>query len=175
MTDGPTSSLGASPVTEPARPAKKRRSRLKIALGVFLVFVLLIGGCSVFAFKAIKGAADEGNRFLVALNQSSNAASKRTCANTGLDAAALDAIRDYLTKNGWDGTKSLRGSSVAATKGTTTGEVTGTVHLKDGDRAILLNMRKKGSWCVAGIHVAGPDTGATVGTGSATTDSTTLK
>ncbi len=154
------------PSYTPVPAAPKNNTTRNVLIAVFVIFVLLLGGCGSLIFfgaKAVKGATDEGNRFLTALYKGPAEAEARVCKGTGLDAAALVEARTYLTTNGWDGGKSLRSSSVNSTNGKTTGQVGGTIHFADGNRGVRLTMEKQGSWCVAGFHVDGP-TGASATT-----------
>jgi hypothetical protein len=146
-------SFSASP------PTPKSNTKRNVLVAVFLVFLLLLGGCGSLIFlgaKAVKGATDEGNRFLTALYKNPADAAARVCKGTGLDVAALTEARSFLSTNGWDGAKSLKSSNVNSSNGKTTGEVGGSVHLADGDRGVRLAMEKHGSWCVSGFHVDGP-------------------
>jgi hypothetical protein len=139
--------------------APKNKTKRNVLVAVFLVFLLLLGGCGSLIFlgaKAVKGATDEGNRFLTALYKSPADATARVCKGSGLDVAVLAEARAFMSTNGWNGAKSLKSSNVSTANGKTTGVVGGTVHLADGNRGVRLNLEKDGSWCISGFRVAGP-------------------
>jgi hypothetical protein len=132
-------------------PAKKKRKWWKIILGLFLVLVLLIGGCTAVVIKAARGVVGEGNKFLSALYTGTDDAMKRACPGAKREEIAL--LRSALVKDGWVGTKHLNSFSTNSANGVTTGEVSGSVQLSNGPHAVVLAIEKNPNWCVKSAQV----------------------
>jgi hypothetical protein len=132
-------------------PSKKKRKWWKIILGLFLVLVLLIGGCTAVVIKAARGVVGEGNKFLSALYTGTDDAMKHACPGARRESIAL--LRSALVKEGWVGTKRLNSFSTNSTSGVTTGEVSGSVQLSNGPHAVAIAIEKKPDWCVKSAQV----------------------
>jgi hypothetical protein len=135
---------------EGPRP-KRKRKWWKIVLGVVLVVLLLIGGCTAVLVKAARGVVGEGNKFLSALYIGTDAAMERTCPGAEREKIAL--LRSELLKEGWSGTKHLNSFSTNSANGETTGEVSGSVRLTNGPHSIVLAIEKNSNWCVKAAQV----------------------
>lgn len=136
---------------------KKKRSVLKWVLGISLVLLLGIGGCSYAVFRAVSGPIDVGNEFLAAVQERDFERawdlSDASCFEGGGEAQLAQIFgNDTITSY------NLSQTNVNSSNGVTTGSTSGTVTLAGDDvRSIEIVARKSGDeWLVCGFDIAGP-------------------
>ncbi len=135
-------------------PVQKGRRKWPFVVGgILLLFVLLIGGCTVLLVKATGGATKEANAFLADLSSSPAAGATHGCQGAGMDEAALTGVLDNLKGGGWTGQKNLTGTSVSSTNGTTTAVVRGTIEMTSGATPVVVALNKPSKWCISGLNV----------------------
>jgi hypothetical protein len=124
-------------------------------LAIFLLFVLLIGGCSVFVWRTISGATDAGNEFVEQLYADPSRAAQDLCAGSATTAAELGSIRDQLVADGWTGGKSLIGAGINSNGNGTEGGVTGSLSTTLSTPVAIELRKPGGDWCVQRL-IVGP-------------------
>lgn len=147
---------GSPPLAEP----KKKRSTWKWLLGIALVLVLGIGGCTFALFRAISGPINLGNDYLAAVQardfDEAWALSDPTCFDGGSPQQLAEVfVNDNVTA--YD----LTGSSVNTNNGTTRGSTSGTVTFTGDDvRSVEIIASKVGDdWLVCGFDIGAPGSG----------------
>ena len=136
---------------------KKKRSVLKWVLGVGLVLLLGIGGCSYALFRAVSGPIDAGNEFLAAVQtgdfDEAWALSDSSCFENGspqqlAEIFAGETIAEYR----------LSSSNVNSNNGSSRGSTSGTVTFTGDDvRDIEIFANKRGDdWLICGFNIDAP-------------------
>ena len=153
---GAAPAFGSPVLAEP----KKKRSAWKWLLGIMLVLVLGIGGCSYAFWQAVSGPIDAGNEYLAALEardfEQAWVLSDPSCFPGGgpqqlAELFAVDVVTGYR----------LNGSNVSSTNGTTQGSTNGTVTFTGDDvRSIEIVLSKPGDdWRVCGFDIGAAGSG----------------
>lgn len=143
--------------TPPAVTPRKSSNTVKWLVGIFLVLVLGIGGCTFAVWRAVSGPIDVGNDFLNAVQ-----AEDYDGAWALADASCFEGGGPGLLAQTFEGSVieayELNSASVNTTNGTSTGTTSGTVTLSGGDvRAVEIFTSKPGDdWRVCGFDIEGP-------------------
>lgn len=132
-------------------PAKKR-SVWKWILGLMALFVLGVGGCTLFVFNAVKGPIDAANEFLAAA-EADDIVGVVNLSSTSPDCFGSTARADLEEFLGPISVAdyNLTSSYVSSNNGSTTGEVSGTI--RDGEQTInFLMVKESGGWLVCDVE-----------------------
>lgn len=138
---------------------KKKKKWPWILLGIFLLLVVLIGGCSAFVWRSISGITGTGNDFVSALNTSGAEAAAKGCPGA-FTVEELDGLRTELVNNGWAGGKSLLSSKVNNTNGVESATVSGTFSTTTPIPVDLVLAKNGDKWCVQQINYGTAATGS---------------
>jgi len=145
----PAPGFGGPAFQEPA----KKSAVWKWILGVFVLFVLGVGGCSLLLFNAVKGPIDAANEFLAAA-EAGDLAEVVNLASTDAKCFGSTAeadLEDFLAQVSISD-YNLSSSYVNSLDGQTTGDVSGTI--RAGDQTIAFRMVKvSDEWLVCGIEI----------------------
>jgi hypothetical protein len=140
----------------PWAQAPKKRRWPKILLLVFVLFALLIGGCSFLVFRSVRPIVDRGNQFVAALYEGGTAAKAFACPNADVTTEELNDLGKQLKASGWRGAKTLLASGVASEAGqVSTATVSGTLPVTGGTKTIEIDLQKPDKWCVVSVEVGG--------------------
>ncbi len=136
------------------QPVKKKRSVWKWLLGILVLLVLLVGGCSYWLFQAVSAPVDATNEFMAAV-QGDDWTRAMTLVDTSPACFGENAeadLRSYFAGESIE-SYSFISSFVTSTNGETTAEVTGDVTFSSsGDVGMGVKMRQTDDqWRLCGI------------------------
>ncbi len=133
---------------------KKKRKIWPWILGIFMVMILGIGGCSYALFRAVSGQVDAANEFLAAVDNGDfdAAASLTSDSSECFGSTAKADLVDFFSGNDIED-YNLNSSNVSSVNGRTTGEVSGTITSGDVFPIVFSMVKDGGDWLVCGLDV----------------------
>ena len=137
-------------------PVKKKRSIWKWLIGILVLFVLLIGGCSFWLFKTVSAPVDATNEFMAAVKDDDWPRAMELVDKSPVcfgENAEAD-LRGFFKGESIE-SYSFISSFVVTDNGATTAEVTGDVTFSSsGQLGVGVNMRQTNDeWLVCGIGI----------------------
>ncbi len=138
------------------QPVKKKRSVWKWLVGMLVLLVLLVGGCSYWLFQAVSAPVDATNEFMAAVKDD-DWTRAMTLVDTTPSCFGETAEADLKSFFGGESIESYSfiASFVTSASGETTAEVTGDVTFSSsGELPVGVKMRQTNDeWLVCGITV----------------------
>lgn len=146
---------GTAPWAANPPPAKKR-SVWKLVVGLILGFMLLIGGCTFFLWRAVSGPIDAGNEFLAAVQAEDFPAAWALSDPGCFDNAGPGVLEEAFGPVVIEAYR-LTTSNVQLVEGVNTGTTSGEITFEPADtRTIDLFMVERDGWLVCGFDIGPP-------------------
>jgi hypothetical protein len=140
-------------------PPKKKRSVWKLVLGLIIGFMLLIGGCTFFVWRAVSGPIDAGNDFLAEVQAGDYAGAWALAEPDCFEGGGPGLLQEVFGPAPIDSYR-LSSTSVDSTNGRTSGTTAGTITFSGGDvRTIELFLIDEDGWLVCGFDIGAPGSG----------------
>lgn len=133
---------------------KKKRKLWPWILGVFMVILLGIGGCSFALYRAVSGQVDVANDFLAAVDNGDfdTAASLTSDSSSCFGSTARADVEDFFSGSDIED-YNLNTSNVSSVNGRTTGEVSGTITAGDVFPIVFSMVKESDDWLICGLDI----------------------